>query len=220
MHTPAATDKKTTLQIRSNTKTHTHTHILVLKKEQQVRPVWPTFKRRPSADSPPGIHSHTPPLVPQSHYRTQEGPAAERRTERIRVHVRQMDGTGDVSAMPAKVQRHLHYTHAMFCNSHMHPTAPHGPHLAGLVKEAAPAPLEQELNVLVNAAARKLPGQMESAFEKHTRRDQGVTRTGQQRLCHTEDRTAPLCKLTQTLPSVVKHHSDASLASALFHLAS
>lgn len=50
------------------------------------------------------------------------------------------------------------------------------PHLVGLVEEAAPAPLEQELNVLINTAARKLPGQMESAFKKHTRGDQDINR--------------------------------------------
>lgn len=41
----------------------------------------------------------------------------------------------------------------------------HGPHLVGLVEEAASAPLEQELNVLINTAARKLSGQIVSAFK-------------------------------------------------------
>lgn len=81
----------------------------------------------------------------------------------------------------AHSQRHLHYTNNVLqtavvrgSNSHSHPTAPHGPHLAGLVEEAAPTPLEQELNVLINTAARKLPGQMESVFKKHTRGDQDI----------------------------------------------
>lgn len=81
----------------------------------------------------------------------------------------------------AKSQRHLHDTNNVLqtavvrgSNSHSHPTAPHGPHLVGLVKEAAPTPLEQELNVLINTAARKLPGQMESVFKKHTRGDQDI----------------------------------------------
>lgn len=83
----------------------------------------------------------------------------------------------------ARSQRHLHSTNNVLQTavvrgsaSHFHPTAPHGSHLVGLVKEAAPAPLEQELNVLINAAARKLPGQMESVFKKHTRRDEDVNR--------------------------------------------
>lgn len=42
------------------------------------------------------------------------------------------------------------------------PTSPHGPHLVWLVEEAAPAPLEQELDVLINTAARKLSGQIVS----------------------------------------------------------
>lgn len=89
----------------------------------------------------------------------------------------------------AKSQRHLHHTNKVLqtavvggSNSRFHPTAPHGPHLAGLVKEAAPAPLEQELNVLINTAARKLPGQMESVFKKHTRRDQDINRARNTRL--------------------------------------
>lgn len=45
-------------------------------------------------------------------------------------------------------------------------TYPHGPHLVGLVEEAAATSLEQELDVLVNAAARKLSGQMESVMTK------------------------------------------------------
>lgn len=51
---------------------------------------------------------------------------------------------------------------------------PHGPHLVGLVKEAAPTPLEQELNVLINTATGELPGQMESALKNQTGRDQGI----------------------------------------------
>lgn len=34
-----------------------------------------------------------------------------------------------------------------------------------------------------------------------------------------EDTEAALCKLTEMMPSVVKYPSDASLESALFHLA-
>lgn len=66
--------------------------------------------------------------------------------------------------------------------SHTHPTSPRGPHLVGLVEEAAPAALEQELNVLINTAARKLSGQIVSASKNHTRiqtqkdRDQGTAK--------------------------------------------
>lgn len=65
--------------------------------------------------------------------------------------------------------------------SHTHPTSPHGPHLVGLVEEAAPAPLEQELNVLVNTAARKLSGQIVSEIKiTHTYRRRKIeTRTWQ-----------------------------------------
>lgn len=53
---------------------------------------------------------------------------------------------------------------------HTHPTSPHGPHLVGLVEEAASTPLEQELDVLINTAARKLSGQIVSMFtHTHTR---------------------------------------------------
>lgn len=40
-------------------------------------------------------------------------------------------------------------------------------HLVGLVEEAAAAALQQELDIFVNAAARKLPGQVVSAIN-HT----------------------------------------------------
>lgn len=40
----------------------------------------------------------------------------------------------------------------------------HGPHLIGFVEETAPTPLEQELDVLVNTAARKLSGQIEAVI--------------------------------------------------------
>lgn len=119
----------------------------------------------------------------------------------------------------AQNQRHFHYTTNVLqtavvrgSNSHFRPTAPHGPHLVGLVKEAAPAPLEQELNVLINTAARKLPGQMESVFKKHThtRKYQDINRDRKARtataLPRATRQTAPLGKLTVTLPSVVKYH--------------
>lgn len=48
------------------------------------------------------------------------------------------------------------------CHHILHPRM--APHLVGLVEEAAPAPLEQELDVLINAAARKLSGQIISVF--------------------------------------------------------
>lgn len=60
--------------------------------------------------------------------------------------------------------------------SHSRPTTPHGPHLVGLVEEAGPTPLEQKLDVLVNTAAGKLPGQMESAWKSQTGRDQEISR--------------------------------------------
>lgn len=42
-------------------------------------------------------------------------------------------------------------------------------HLVGLVEEAASAALQQELDVFVHAAARKLPGQVVSAVNhKHS----------------------------------------------------
>lgn len=49
-----------------------------------------------------------------------------------------------------------------------HSTSVNGPHLVGLVEEAAPASLQQELNVLINTAARELSGQIVSAFKNHT----------------------------------------------------
>lgn len=50
------------------------------------------------------------------------------------------------------------------CYSHRS-TSLRGPHLVGLVEEAASAPLQQELSVLINTAARKLSGQIVSAFK-------------------------------------------------------
>lgn len=103
--------------------------------------------------------------------------------------------------------------------SHSHPTTPHGPHLVGLVKEAAPTPLEQELDVLINTAAGKLPGQMESALKNQTGRDQdiGGEESNSSKGSATRRTTpAPLCRPTETIASVGKHHSDASLEPALF----
>lgn len=65
-------------------------------------------------------------------------------------------------------------------SAHTHPTLPHGPHLVRLVEEAAPAPLEQELDVLINTAARKLSGQIVSAATHTQRHTKIETRTSQQ----------------------------------------
>lgn len=50
------------------------------------------------------------------------------------------------------------------------------PNLVGLVKEAAAASLEQELGVLINAAARKLSGLMESGIRKKKHTHKGRSR--------------------------------------------
>lgn len=53
----------------------------------------------------------------------------------------------------------------------------HGAHLIRLVEKAAPTPLQQELCVLVNAAARKLSGQIKSVITSthtHILKDQNI----------------------------------------------
>lgn len=74
-----------------------------------------------------------------------------------------------------------------------HPTFPHGPHLVGLVEEAAPAPLEQELDVLINTAARKLSGQIVSVFT-NTHADTQRSRPGHDKKIKTKNSSMLFCQ--------------------------
>lgn len=93
---------------------------------------------------PPATHSHTLLLVPQNRSHTPEDPAAE-----------------------TTIYLFLFFTRFEALNVENIPrqnAPPHGAHLIGLVEKAAPTPLQQELRVLVNTAARKLSGQIKSVI--------------------------------------------------------